>query len=375
MPNSFQHTYALSSISAWLRCGEPQVFRLFGYAGTGKTTLAKQIANGLNGEVIFAAYTGKAASVMRARGCAGADTLHSLLYRPVEEIDAEGRLQTRFVLNRHGPVANADLIIVDECSMVDERLGRDLLSFGKPVLALGDPFQLPPIDGTGFFVTRKPDIMLDQIHRQAADSPIVQLATQVREGKRLKLGTYGNSSIVGPDDLDLHALIRADQVLVGTNAMRRRIGQRLRAIRGQSDDAPIVGDRLVCLRNDRKKHLFNGTLFTVEEVRPAKQERVDRLYVIADDELRDGQPRRLAIKVNRAFFEGTEDKLGFEDRRRSDHFTYADALTVHKAQGSQWGEVVIFDESETFRDHSRQWLYSSLTRAAERVMLVTRSMA
>jgi len=79
-----QQDAALKSVAAWLKCGEPQLFRLFGYAGTGKTTLAKKIAEDVDGSVAFAAFTGKAALVMRSKGCGDARTIHSLIYRARE---------------------------------------------------------------------------------------------------------------------------------------------------------------------------------------------------------------------------------------------------------------------------------------------------
>ena len=80
---------ALKAVSDWMKAkpgsnGTPQVFRLFGFAGTGKTTLATHIADDIDGEVKFAAFTGKAASVMRGKGCRGASTIHSLIYRARE---------------------------------------------------------------------------------------------------------------------------------------------------------------------------------------------------------------------------------------------------------------------------------------------------
>jgi exodeoxyribonuclease-5 len=77
---------ALQAVSDWLKAkpgqnGNPRIFRLFGYAGTGKTTLAKHIAEGVDGEVKFAAFTGKAALVMRSKGCFDAQTIHSMIYR------------------------------------------------------------------------------------------------------------------------------------------------------------------------------------------------------------------------------------------------------------------------------------------------------
>ena len=164
---------ALDDASRWMkkRGRSDQVFRLFGYAGTGKTTLARHLAEGVDGNVVFAAFTGKAALVMQSRGCENARTIHSLIYRP-KEIESE---EPSFVLNGDSEAANARLIVIDECSMVDEELGRDLLSFGRPVLVLGDPAQLPPVKGGGYFTEAEPDVMLSQVHRQAAGDPIVRL--------------------------------------------------------------------------------------------------------------------------------------------------------------------------------------------------------
>ena len=137
---------AIDQVGRWLKQGEPQVFRVFGYAGVGKTTLARHIAEGARGETAFAAFTGKAALVMRSKGCAGATTIHALIYRASE--GAEGA--PNFTLNADGPASKAGLIVIDECSMVDAELARDLLSFGKPILVLGDPFQLPPSKEAAF---------------------------------------------------------------------------------------------------------------------------------------------------------------------------------------------------------------------------------
>ncbi len=94
MPDFSPHQdAALQAVAGWLKdkpgaIGTPQVFRLFGYAGTGKTTLARHIAERVDGKVLFAAFTGKAASVMRAKGCEHASTIHSLIYK-AQESDEE----------------------------------------------------------------------------------------------------------------------------------------------------------------------------------------------------------------------------------------------------------------------------------------------
>ncbi len=362
MDFSAQQDDALRRVAAWLQAGTPQVFRLFGYAGTGKTTLARHIAEHVEGEVAFGAFTGKAAAVLRAKGCRDASTIHSMIYR-TRESDEGGPL---FALNRSGPAAKADLIIIDECSMVDEELGRDLLSFGKQVLVLGDPAQLPPVKGGGFFTEAEPDVMLTQVHRQAADNPIIRLSMAVREGYGFDRGTYGESRVIGRRDIDPATVMAADQVLVGLNRTRRLYNARIRELHGFRDPLPAAGEKLVCLRNDKSKGLLNGGIWTVQAPRPPQGGFV-RLDIVPEDE-----PRRRPVEVHvlPEFFEGREDEIPPMLRRESDEFTYGYALTVHKAQGSQWDDVVLFDESFAFREHRARWLYTGITRAAKRITIV-----
>ncbi len=355
---------ALEAVSAWLKRGEPQVFRLFGFAGTGKTTLAKQIAADVSGEVAFGAYTGKAALVLRSKGCRGASTIHSMIYRSRGESEDDDT--PSFVLNKKSAAADADLIIIDECSMVDEDLGRDLLSFGTQVLVLGDTAQLPPVKGGGFFTDAEPDAMLTEVHRQAADNPIIRLSMEVRAGRRLSLGTYGESRIIRRADVGSTMVMQADQVLVGTNKTRRAYNGRMRELLGHEGSRPLVGEKLVCLRNDKKKGLLNGGTWSVKSVHANRGVKYS-MSLIADEET---EREAVRVGVHPAFFDGTDDQLSPAARRDSDQFDYGYALTVHKAQGSQWNDVVLFDESYAFREHRDRWLYTALTRAAHRITVV-----
>ena len=241
-----QQDDALRAIADWLKAkpgtrGTPPIFRLFGYAGTGKTTLARTIAEAVDGEVKFAAFTGKAAMVMRSKGCSKASTIHSLIYRARES----GEEVPDFVLWDEAPASEAKLIVIDECSMVDAELGRDLMSFGVPVLVLGDPAQLPPVQGGGYFTEAEPDAMLTEVHRQAFDNPIVRLSMAVRAGERLQPGDYGDTQVVRRDALDPQRVIDAEQVLVGRNATRRAYNMRMRERRGYEGALPAAGDKLV----------------------------------------------------------------------------------------------------------------------------------
>lgn len=358
-----QQDAALTAVNDWLAHGAAPVFRLFGYAGTGKTTLATHLAEHVDGKVLFAAFTGKAALVMRDKGCTGASTIHSLIYRP-----GEGNSETPdFFMNRDSPVKKAELVIIDECSMVDEELGRDLLSFGTKLLVLGDPAQLPPVKGAGFFTEHEPDFLLTEVHRQARDNPIIALSMDVREGEALEYGRYGESRIITRDDLETEDVISADQVLVGTNKTRRSFNQRIRDLKEFEGQLPNVGERLICLRNNKAKGLLNGSLWDVTKVSDDVKGRLN-MRISPESELADAKTIR--VKVWRHFFEGRENELTWTQRRNLDEFDFGYVLTTHKAQGSQWDNVVLFDESWAFRENARQWLYTAITRAAETITIV-----
>jgi exodeoxyribonuclease-5 len=398
---------ALGRVSDWLT-SDQQLFRLFGYAGTGKTTLARHFAEGVEGQVLFAAYTGKAAHVLRTKGCSGATTIHSLIYHSKEkgrshlqemelqlaelmaelkhdgctqaQIDAHtGVINLRknileertslarpmFTLNRDSTVKGASLVVIDECSMVDGQMGQDLLSFGKKVLVLGDPAQLPPVGSAGFFTEGvRPDVMLEEIHRQGADNPIIDMATRVRRQEQLAIGQYGNSSVIDREALRPDAVAAAGQLLVGRNATRNASNKRLRELRGfQDTQCPEPGDRLVCLRNNHDLGLLNGAIWNVDNASPVGDSLV---YIEAQGE--DGGT--FEGECHAAYFRGQGDKLGWWERKDAQEFDYGYALTVHKSQGSQWNDVMVFDESYCFRQDRWRWLYTAITRAAERVTVV-----
>ncbi|WP_306250380.1 ATP-dependent RecD-like DNA helicase [Parvularcula sp. IMCC14364] len=361
---SGQQDEALKAVARWYRDRDSQVFRLFGYAGTGKTTLAQHLAEGVDGEVVFGAFTGKAAHVLRQKGCTGASTIHSLIYRPAMGDEGDPEAEPMFTIRRDAPAADAHLIIIDECSMVDEELGRDLLSFGVPVLVLGDPAQLPPVKGGGFFTDAEPDIMLTEVHRQAADNPIIRLSMDIREGGVPDFGVLGESRVISRREIDSDTILAADQVLVGRNVTRSKYNQRIRTLLDFDGSIPCVGERLVCLRNNKQKGLLNGGIWEVKS-RHGKKAGKLRFGLIPEDGGRVTQ-----VTVLPEFFAGGAESIPWPKRRNSDEFDYGYALTVHKSQGSQWDNVVLFDESFAFREHKERWLYTAVTRAAEQITIV-----
>jgi exodeoxyribonuclease-5 len=399
------------AVSRWLKNPDKQVFRLFGYAGTGKTTLAREFASGVEGSVFFGAYTGKAAYVLRQKGCPGAQTIHSMIYQSMEKgkarlrelenaliqlqaelvssglpkekledhqrvIDMQKMLSEErqnlsrpyFSLNPESPIRHAQLVIIDECSMVDDQMGADLLSFKSKVLVLGDPFQLPPIGGAGYFTERvQPDVLLTDVRRQARDSPIIELATKTRNMEKLSIGSYGGSSVVNNGDLPRdeaqRMAIEADQILVGKNATRHASNRRMRSILGRSGD-PQPGDRLVCLRNNNELGLLNGGIWSCTDFGRISEDRAT-LSVLPEDE-----GLELTCEAHTHHFEGRGDDLPWYERKEAEEFDYGYALTVHKSQGSQWNKVMLYDESWIFRQDRYRWLYTGITRAAENITVV-----
>lgn len=387
-----QQSAALDAVGAWLSAGDRPWFYLAGYAGTGKTTIARHLAEGYR--ATFAAFTGKAASVMRRAGCPDASTIHSLIYHVAEhgsgrledliarrdaearaeepdakllarldaEIVAERKLVGKpiFELNPDSRLRESELLVIDECSMVDERVGGDLLSFEVPILVLGDPAQLPPVYGAGFFTGREPDAFLTEIHRQAADNPIIRMATTVREGGRLERGEYGSSRVIAPGDFDPLGVRPETQILVGRNETRRRANAARRRRMGFLAELPEAGERLVCLRNIHEVGLLNGAIWSVVHRGSACSDFVE---LTIEDDL-----GRLTVPVHRAPFEGRE--IDYFLRREAAEFDFGYALTVHKAQGSQWPEVVVVDEAGVFRADANRWRYTAITRAEESVTII-----
>jgi exodeoxyribonuclease-5 len=360
---------ALKAVDKWFyeytnsRKSSKQVFYVAGYAGTGKTTLARHFAENVDGETQFAAFTGKASLVMRKNGCVNARTIHSLIYK-AEQDPKTGELTWH--LNRQSSLNEVSLIIIDECSMVDEALAKDLLSFRKPVLVLGDPGQLPPVSGAGYFTEKEPDVMLTEIHRQAKDNPIIHLATMIRNEQMPKLGSYGESRIM--NKMTTADLIDADQVLVGRNATRESFNAKIRKLKGLDPDTPVIGDKLICLQNDRDLGIFNGGMFDVEEVLKPKIAKTNFLTMRLQSQ--DDERLPFLSRAHKSFFFEDVPTPHWKELKGSQQFCWGYAITTHKSQGSQWSSTFIMDESWCFREDRWKWAYTAVTRASEKITLV-----
>jgi exodeoxyribonuclease-5 len=385
---------SFTSIFNWLKSkNRKPVFRLFGYAGTGKTTMIKEVAatitNGEKGipkgEVMYASFTGKAASVMRVKGCAGAQTIHSLIYRP--RIDPlTGKMTGKPGLNRESSLRHASLLIVDEVSMVDEEMAYDLLSFNVPILVVGDPFQIKPIKGYGFFIQARADAMLTSVERVAQENPLIWLATRIRNKQELKPGSYGDSTIYAPGtDIPDRLIAEADQILVGMHHTRKAMNRRYRMIHGYFDldsQFPTKGERLMCTKNNKVTGVLNGTQWTCSTVRTKPVMRlkdvkkpllgfeptnIEGLHFRArslDIFDQDGNPVIVNTVCSTHHFDENILEPPWRDIAGTDAWTFAYAGTVHKFQGSQADHTLSIDESSVFEDQVWQHRYTNLTRAA-----------
>ena len=199
----------------WYKNRDKQFFYYSGRAGTGKTTVVRAFVEELGlepGEYICSAYTGKAVTVLLRKNYP-ACTIHSLIYDVIiktvyrkaydEENDVEYEVPKQimqFELKESLPTL-LKLIIIDECKMVPDAMIHHLLSFGIPVIFMGDENQLPPVMGSSRILA-SPDAVLNEIMRQAEDDPIVMIANWILDDMPLKYGNYGKSSIVEKIEFD-----------------------------------------------------------------------------------------------------------------------------------------------------------------------------
>ena len=353
---------------------------LAGYAGAGKSTLAKKLSEEFR--VAYCAFTGKAANVLREKGCDGATTLHKLIYRPdekaVKRADGTQIWSTEFIPREDSPISEYDVVILDEVSMVDAKMATDLLSYGKPVLVLGDPFQLPPVSGEGYFTSKEPTWFLDEVHRQAADSGILRLATDIREGRGVcnPLSYLPEAAVISLEQASAseeELLGWTEIVLVGTHRMRHHFNNQYRLAGNRRGPFPEKGEQLVCLQNDHKRGLLNGAIWNVQH--DAQQRGFHKLEIHIQSA--DDPKQELLVEAWDHDFLGddAENKLkqmSFYERAKRARFAYGYALTCHKAQGSEYERVIVIDESSTFREHAARWLYTACTRASQKLVLVMR---
>jgi ATP-dependent exoDNAse (exonuclease V) alpha subunit len=363
----------VDQIDEWWRNGDEDdlELRIGGLAGTGKTTIAGLLPErlGLQREAVaYCAFTGKAASALNERLVSpGATTIHRLIYHPREVHCASCPAGSLGSARCHGPCKDCyihwerrdeldpglELIIVDESSMVDEWIYGDLRSYGVPIVWIGDHGQLPPVRGN-FNLMEDPDLRLEKVHRHVAGSPILNLAMMARREGRVPFGEFGpgvrKRTANGGLDLDLDQL---PLLLCWMNRTRIGLNRHVRDALGHPPERPVVGDHLICLRNNYGMGILNGMPGVLQGVEAGKGSYDVEIL------LESGDTYRGPIASDQFNREGRPQVVS----RDVDLFDYGYALTVHKAQGSEAEHVVLLEEHrESAPDHAR-WLYTGITRA------------
>lgn len=289
----------------------------------------------------------------------------------------------RFSLNPDSVLVkeSIELIIIDEGSMVGEEMANDLLDFEIPMLVMGDPGQLPPVgDKPGFFIEGTvPDAFLTEVHRQAQENPIIYLATLVRKGERADFGDYGDGVMIIPRNKDKYTLDldRDCQVIVGTNKNRWKQTSRMRREGGLDSSLPMKGEPLIMCKNHKDyPDLVNGTQVFATRDHGDCEDGIARFVAnIANED-----NKHFNVFTYQGLFEehikreknaaSCSKQEAFRSRIRDAHIDFGWAITCHKSQGSQWDEVIVHDDSGVFRDDADKWLYTAITRAAERLIIV-----
>jgi exodeoxyribonuclease-5 len=378
---SYDQQKALHDLLDWYKKDKDQMpyVTLGGYAGTGKTTLLAYLRQKLAKsypelKVGFASYTGKAARVLRNKlreheAVESQDTvgtIHSLIYSPITNEQEE------IIGWKPKDKLDRTLLIIDEASMVDAQIWRHLMSYKVPIIAVGDHGQLPPISGS-FNLMQKPHLRLEEIHRQAKENPIIHLSIQIRETGQIDPGAYADtvrkfsrSDSMGQEMMqELLSSYQPDTlILCGYNTTRKRLNAHVRSALGFTSPMPTSGDRVICLRNNHKKRIFNGMLGTITEIEQPNADWFRAEIAMEEEE----KPFFGLISAQQ--FE-TKMALNFSQERKrimqGDLFDFGYALTVHKAQGSQARKVVLFEErfKQMDDDQWRRWLYTAVTRAEE----------
>lgn len=393
-----QQLEAEAKIMHWLLNTEDPFFVLAGYAGTGKTTLSKKLAQNLGNRVTFGAFTGKAVNILREKGCPNVDTIHTLLYKPaahdktklvtlemelkeaqsmgnpfqidvltrqIDEMKKEMR-KPKFELNMES--IGGDVLFVDEYSMLPNEILGDLSRKYRKILFMGDPFQLPPVKGN---CNLKPDFFLTEIHRQALESGIVRLSIDIRENNSFSYGDYGDLLYIPSQQAHQGMYIEADQVICGRNATRSAINQFIRAHYGFNNSPwPAKGEKLICLKNNKKAGLFNGAICYATADAIKAQPHHTSFMLKVDMQL---QPGYETISVWDGDVLGKGDQYDWNDwnMKSLNRFDFAHAITCHKSQGSEFNNCLVYHEPIGADDEmKRRWTYTAITRGKKFVTLV-----
>ena len=392
-------------------------FIIYGKAGTGKTYLVKHIIESLDNldpikNVKYVSFTGKAVNRLVQAGNLNSITLHKFIYdfdyREEKITDEDGKVlkvENKFIKTLKPSLeSEIKLVIVDECRMVEEELFNDLLSFNVPIICLGDPNQLKPISGKISSILDKPNIVLDEIMRQEKDNPIIYLAEQALNHRYIRFGNYGNCRCVGKRFIPIDELERADQILTDKNDLVNKLNQFYRKkFKNIENPFPQDGEKLICIQNNWEtsitegiytQNLVNGLIGFSSNVKDENHKLSmfkmnfkpdyfeNKCFDLIDVDsilFKDPEINNVSdIYKKYSVYGKTLNKrnIYYDDlfseygvRRRINFFNFAYCITVHKSQGSEFDNLVYFDQCMNNGEYFNR-LYTAITRAKERIVII-----
>ena len=272
---------------------------------------------------------------------------------------------------------NIELIVIDEGSMVSEKIAMDILSFGKPVIVLGDLNQLPPVFGKPFFL-QEPDYILTEIMRQNEGNPIIWLSQRILNKEKMIPGVYGNSAIIEKSDLTDYTLKHANIILTGTNKLRYMINVKFREeiFAYKNLDIPHYGEKIICRKNNWNRCIGNGYYLTngmTGFVDYVDRESYNKKSISIDfrpDFLKSSY-KNVKVDYDHLYSSPTTE-MDLEEESfydfTLDKFEWANAITVHSSQGSQWDNVLYLDERMGGNeDFHKKLMYTAITRAVNSI--------
>lgn len=335
-----EQNLALDAIDFWYReTPENKRFVLGGLAGTGKTTLIRNLTEWLPVDAV-SAFTGKAVSVLRKKGIP-AKTCHGLMY----DLDYEETKKKKSPVFHRKEYLTEKLVVVDEASMVNTMIEKDLDHFGVRVIFVGDHGQLEPV-GDNPYIMKNPDFKLEQIQRQLANSESIKFAHSIRVGQPVwHTGKYGDDLEIVPrrklltDTAISSRLLEAEQIIVGYNKTRQKINALIRKVL-RCSGVVCPGEKIIILRNKPNHGLYNGQTCIVKDI-VAEDEEYITLSLYDDTAQELGE------------FPFWKDQFGQLKTIQEIPFKacladYAYAVTNHKAQGSTYRTVAFIEEYSSF---------------------------
>lgn len=399
---------AISAIMDWYKSDNRKPYiTLGGYAGTGKTTVIAELRQMLpvNLRVAYCAYTGKATSVLRHKllntkslySNDNISTIHSLIYEPITEDNEIIGWTKIFKLE-------FDLIIIDESSMVSKDIFDDILEYHIPIICIGDHGQLPPVSNDDFNLMSNPEIKLEKIHRydSSEESPLLKISMMARLEGKIPFGVYGDGVLkVKPDDSNVSKFVKLmgnfenSFCVCGFNDTRISMNKKFRKYLKKTEDVPCVGDRVICLRNNKNAAdlpIYNGMIGTIRS-----KFTYSNCYDINCEF--DGEKDIYKGAISKKNFNSSK-KLEYETILKSDiikwrkqrscgdyftvnnhlirsnkkvvldNFDYAYAITCHKSQGSEMENVMVLEQKCEYWEYNR-WLYTAVTRSRKNLIIVS----